>query len=291
MLNAPNIGVFAALHYISITLYDLLYVTVVCHLLSIIVGALLLLLSNLIQWYFLIGLLILWAAFLFGGFLFGDATDTSQRMPIWTRMASSAALVVAAFSWYAFTRHTAAGSYAFLVAAGMTFGLLGDLLLVGVLPGGRNVMAGIASFGIGHIFYITAMVRFASAAGLANPTHRWGTLIIWFLIALIGWYIVVYRGATSAGIELTIVHWIALPYALLLATTAGLAAGLALQDNRFIPLAVGAGLFLFSDLILAGDMFSGVSFRQIGDVIWLTYGLAQMLIVYSIGSVQSWFSR
>jgi hypothetical protein len=83
----------------------------------------------------------------------------------------------------------------------------------------------------------------------------------------------------------TLIHWIALPYALLLATTAGLATGLALADGRFLLLALGAALFLLSDLILAGEMFSGLTFPFIGDVIWLTYGPAQMLIVYTTAIV------
>lgn len=248
-------------------------------------------LLNQTQRYWLIGLLILWALLLFGGFFFGGSADASRRMPTWTRMASSATLVVAAFSWYAFTRHTPAGSYALLIAVGMTFGFLGDLFLAGLLPGGRNVIFGIISFGIGHIFYITAMMRFATAAGLTNPSTRWGSLAVWLLVGLAGWYLVVWRGAIRAGISPTIVHWIALPYALLLATTAGLATGLALQDGRFIPLALGGALFLLSDLILAGEMFSGMTFRLIGDVIWLTYGPAQMLIVYSVGAVLTRLTR
>ncbi len=248
-------------------------------------------LSNPGQRYWLIGLLILWALLLFGGFIFGNAAETSRRMPTWTRMASSATLVVAAFSWYAFTRNSPTGSYALLIAFGMTFGFIGDLALAGFLPGGRNVIAGIISFGIGHIFYITAMLRFATATGLTATCPRWGALVIWLLVGLVGWYVVVLRGANTAGITPGVVHWIALPYALLLASTAGLATGLALQDGRFIPLALGAALFLLSDLILAGDMFSGLTFRLIGDVIWLTYGPAQMLIVYSIGAVLARLTR
>jgi len=232
----------------------------------------------------LIALLVLWAVLLFGGFAFGSAGEASRRMPTWTRMASSATLVTAAFSWYAFGRGTGAGGYALLVAIGMTFGFLGDLALAGLLPGGRNVIGGITAFGIGHILYITAFLRFAGQARFDDP-RRWVALAIWLLIGLVGWYVIVYRGAAATGEGVTIIHWIALPYALLLATTAGLATGLALADGRFIPLAIGAALFLVSDLILAGDMFSGLSFPLIGDVIWLTYGPAQMLIVFSIGSV------
>jgi hypothetical protein len=242
-------------------------------------------LSTPFQRYWLIGLLIVWAALLFGGFLLGGAGETARRMPTWTRMASSATLVVAAFSWYAFTRSGPAGGSALLIAIGMTFGFLGDLWLAGQLPWGRNVIAGILSFGVGHVFYILAMLRFAAAAGLTSAGPRWGALAVWLLIGFIGWYLVVYRGAAAAGIAPTVVHWIALPYALLLASTAGLATGLALQDGRFVLLAAGAGLFLLSDLILAGEMFSGLTFRLIGDVIWLTYGPGQTLIVFSIGYV------
>ena len=120
--------------------------------------------------------------------------------------------------------------------------------------------------------------------GLGDP-RRWIALAVWLLIGLVGWYFVVYRGAGATGEGVTIIHWIALPYALLLATTAGVATGLALADSGFLLLALGAALFLLSDLILAGDMFSGLSFPLIGDVIWLTYGPAQMLIVYSAATV------
>jgi hypothetical protein len=117
-----------------------------------------------------------------------------------------------------------------------------------------------------------------STYGLTNGTARWGALAVWLLIGVVGWYLVVGRGSDA-----TLLHWVALPYALLLAGTAGVGTGLALQNGAFAPLAVGAALFLLSDLILAGELFSGLRFRLIGDVVWLTYGPAQMLIVYTAG--------
>jgi hypothetical protein len=83
------------------------------------------------------------------------------------------------------------------------------------------------------------------------------------------------------GTQRTPLHIAALPYALLLASTAGFALGMALQDGRFIPLTIGALLFLVSDLILAKQIFNGTHFKGIGDVVWLTYGPGQMLIVVS----------
>jgi hypothetical protein len=218
------------------------------------------------QRFWLIGLLILWAIFLFGGFIFGKG---ERRMPTWTRMVSSAVLVIAAWSWFIVNE----GSFSLLLALGMTLGVVGDLWLAGVLGNGRSIIGGIVAFGIGHIFYIGAILTFGNQHGLGV---RWGALAGWLLVGLVGWYLVVFRGQ-----EVTMLHWAALPYALLLASTAGFATGLALQSSHFVPLALGAALFLLSDLILAGELFSGLKFPLIGDVIWLTYGPGQALIVYA----------
>ncbi len=232
------------------------------------------------QTLWLITLAFLWALFLLGGFLLGapDAAE-SHRMPTWTRMTSSGVLVIAGWSWFVFGRQQRINRYALLISLGMTCGFLGDLFLASVLSAPNRVLAGIGSFAVGHIFYILAIAGLANRLQLKDPVTRWGMLSIWWLVGLAGWYFVVFRGQ-----EPTLVHWVALPYALLLASTAGLGSGLAGQVRRFIPLALGGALFLLSDLILAGDMFSGLTFRLIGDVVWLTYGPAQMLIVYSIGT-------
>ncbi len=227
------------------------------------------------------GLIVLWgiwAFFLFGGFIFGHESKT-HRIPRKARMASSVTLAVAGWSWYILTSATDAQAYALFIAIGMSLGLLGDLILADVLPGGRNVLGGIGAFGLGHVFYIAAIIRYGNTTGLNDPQTRWGALLVWLFIAVLGWYFVVFRGQKG-----TVLHWAALPYALLLASTAGLGMGLALQSSLFIGLAVGAGLFLFSDLVLAAELFNGLQFNSIGDLIWLTYGPGQMLIVYSIGA-------
>ncbi len=228
----------------------------------------------------LAGLAMLWALLLFGGFLLGvpNAART-RRMPTWTRMLSSLTLVVAAWSWYGFTRTGAAGSYALLIAIGMTFGFCGDVFMARLLPVPQHVLWGMGAFGLGHIAYIAAFLRLGDQLGLNAAGPRWGAWIVWLLIGLAGWYFAVYRGQHA-----TVLHKAALPYALLLANTAGLATGLAVQNPAFAPLALGAGLFLASDLILAAHLFSGICFRLIDDVVWLAYGPAQALIVYSVGA-------
>lgn len=241
-------------------------------------------LGSLWQRYLMIGLLVVWGLFLFGGFVLGGGSET-QRMPTWMRMASSITLVVAGWSWFLLSRGVEIRPFSLTIALGMTFGLLGDLILADLLPGGRSVPAGILAFGIGHVLYIVGILQFGNQQGLNAASPRWGALFVWLLLGVVGWYFMVYRGQ-----DVTVLHWIALPYALLLAGTAGFATGLAIQSTLFMPLALGAALFLFSDLILAAELFNGLTFRSIGDVIWLTYGPGQMLIVYAVGAAMRFSS-
>jgi len=163
--------------------------------------------------------------------------------------------------------------YSLLIAIGMTLGWFGDLFMAELLPLRDHVMGGIASFGLGHIAYIAAILSL-------TPQVQWAVAGIALLVGLAGWYAVVFRGGKDA----MLLRWAALPYALLLATTAGVATGLAIQMPVFLPLALGAALFLASDLLVAGRHFGRIRFPHIGDAVWLTYGPAQMLIVYAVNS-------
>jgi len=230
----------------------------------------------------LLGLLVAWMLLLFGGFALGKPqTPTGRRMPTWTRMLSSLALVLAGWGWYLMAKDTSVGAYAGLIGIGMTFGFIGDLFMAKLLrfiPLKEPVMGGIAAFGFGHIAYIVGMLLLADKLAITSPAPRLIAWLIWLVIGAALWYIIVFRPAKSrSGL-----HYAALGYALLLSSTAGVATGLALGQSTLVPLALGAALFLSSDLILAGQLFSGLKFPLIDDVIWLTYGPGQMLIVFSI---------
>ncbi len=221
-----------------------------------------------------------WAALLFGGFILGKRwEDGSRRMPVWTRMASSLVLVIAAWYWFVLARDGAAARFALPVAIGMTLGFVGDLFMAKlIVKSDQHVLGGMGAFGLGHVAYIIAFVGFGDALGATD--NRLAAWIIWLIIGAVGWYAAVYRGQQARST----LHYAALPYALLLASTAGFATGLAINVSLFLPLALGCALFLLSDLLIAAHLFSGVSFPLIDDVVWLTYGPAQLLIVYSIGA-------
>lgn len=229
-------------------------------------------------------LAIIWAGLLFGGLVFGKPQPGRQgHMPMWTRLASSLTLVVAGWIWAAAAGDGAVvgvhdGSFARLIAVGMTFGLLGDLFMAKLLPVSPHVLWGMTAFGLCHVAYIAALLGFGDARGLNAAEPRFAAWLAWLIVGAAAWYFVVFRGQRP-----TVLHWAALPYSLLLASTTGFATGLALQHGTFAPLAIGAALFLISDLILAARLFAGRAFPRIDDIIWLAYGPGQMLIVYSVG--------
>ena len=230
--------------------------------------------------YWFAGLLLVWAGLLFGGFLFGALDTTgSQRIPTWARMASSLSLVVAGWAWYGHAGNSSGSPFSLLIAIGMTLGLVGDLFMADLLAVEPHVLAGMASFAAGHIAYIAAMIYLGNRAGLAATKPLRGAWLAWIAIGLAGWYLIVFPSSQPATLR-----WAALGYVLLLASTAGLATGLALHAPVLLPLACGAALFFLSDLILAGELFADYRWPLIGSLVWLTYGPGQMLIVYSNAS-------
>ena len=222
---------------------------------------------------------LVWAGLLAAAMLVGNLEGHAAPWPTALRMGSSLVLVVTAWWAYASWRAAAIGPFALAIAVGMTLGAIGDFFnagLLGFLPLADPTLGGIAAFGLGHIAYITGCLRFARPAGLTNRRTMIVSVAVWQLIALVGWYAIVMLGTERRELV-----WPALPYSLLLAGTAGITAGLALQQARLFPLALGAALFLASDLILAFELFRG-PFAYDTECVWLTYGPGQMLIVFSI---------
>ena len=131
-------------------------------------------------------LLGLWAALLFGGFAFGrENTERTGRMPLWTRLASSAVLVLAAWSGYAVSRGTTTSLFALLIAIGMTLGLFGDLLMARLLAVAQYMLLGMGAFGLGHVAYIAAGLVYGNQHGLAEAGPRYSVWAIWLVAGLI----------------------------------------------------------------------------------------------------------
>ena len=258
----------------------------------------------------------MWAVFLFGGALMGKAdAERTRRMPRWTRMVSSLVLAVTAWGYVLVYREQMYAEAAVLIAIGMTLCFIGDLFMAELIVRGDNhVLGGIGAFGLGHVAYIAAFLRLMAKGQLLFNWHPVNepavvlpeasvnglVLLGCWLVAAVVWYVVVYRAAR----ERSVLHFAALPYGLLLATTVGMALNLTLYAwnvysisnasqaaflnfGRAALPALGAVLFFSSDFILAARLFNQAYFRMIDDWIWLTYGPGQMLIVYGVGLLLS----
>ena len=236
------------------------------------------------------GIWLLWAALLFGGTIASEIGRNSanaaaaDHIILFAHLGSSILLVAAAWIWVLGYSRSSAAVTVVLFAAGMTAGAIGDFFNAGVLQDlvrlPDPVLGGMAAFALGHIAYIAGCIRVARENGFHSRARRLAGIGFWEAFGVVAWFFVVYRG-TNSGAHVLV--WPALPYSLLLATTAGIATYLALEDRRFTLLAAGAVLFLISDLILAFRLFHG-EFALAPHAVWLTYGPGQMLIVYSIGT-------
>jgi hypothetical protein len=220
-----------------------------------------------------------WAALHFFGFLFGrvNADGTSRTFPP-AKMAASAALVLcAAVFWLDGARGTFLAPFSALICFGMFFGFLGDLTLAGFLRLPQQVMFGMLWFGIGHILYILGFGFLALGLfGVAVTTESIVAVLVWMVIAAVIWRVLVASPKTPP-----VLNYGALGYGLLLGAMTGVATGLALQHAAFIGTAIGAALFLLSDMILGNVMFRENRFPLAHDLIWLLYIVGQLFIVFT----------
>src|SRR5690348_11997407 len=150
----------------------------------------------------LLALLLIWALLLLGSFV-ANWPSPEKRLPLATglRMASSATLALAAWSWYLLARDVShVAMFAFIIAVGMSFGILGDLLLAHLLPLQQSFLTGTAAFAAGHIAYIAAILSL-------TPHVQWAIEGGALLVGLAGWHLAVFRGGKASGL----LRWAALP--------------------------------------------------------------------------------
>ena len=211
---------------------------------------------------------ILIVAFIFGRY----NADRTRRTIKPLRLSTSWILVVCA--WIIWAASTTLRAPALLIALGMTFGALGDLVLADVIPLPKRMISGIVVFSIGHLCYIAGFSRTASVLGLNDPFA--GSLLwaVFVIVAVFLWFFLIYNPAKSRVLNIG-----SLVYGWLIAIMAGTAAALALSDPRFTLTAIGGVLFLISDIVLGNRELRDNGWFLVHDVVWVLYITGQALIV------------
>jgi len=229
----------------------------------------------------LYALFILELVLLAGGLALGRLNaEQTGRLPRPLRMLLSALLALAAFlGWQAGARGTSVQTFATLIFLGMSAGFVGDLIMARLIPVPNRVVCGMAAFGLGHLFYLTAFLHLAFRSGRVRLGILLLTLAGLLILSAWLWYSRIRRPGGSRTLNMA-----SLLYGQLVAAMAALAIFLAIHDSHYLPLALGAMLFLASDSVLGNWVIRGHVWKSVNDVIWATYVSGQLLIVFSIAA-------
>lgn len=163
------------------------------------------------------------------------------------------------------------------IFVGMAFGCLGDFQMARQLPinlFSQPELGGMVYFGIGHVAYIWAGWMVQRLLHRPPGPWFWLAILAWQLIGGTAWHFVVHQAGSKAELA-----WPALGYTALLAATAGVWTGVSCSQPRYTWVALGAALFLASDLVLAWRIFRGAN-GIVEHLVWPLYGPGQMLIVF-----------
>jgi uncharacterized membrane protein YhhN len=164
--------------------------------------------------------------------------------------------------------HPVDGGYRTLIAAGLLFSLAGDVFLM--LPRDRFV-AGLASFLVAHLLYVAAFAP--------HPP----SLRAWWLLAILLLYGAWLLRGLWPGLGRLRVPVIVYAAALLLMAWQAAERCAALGTTPALLAAIGAGLFVASDSVLAWQRFVR-PVRRGHAVVLGTYFAAQWLIALSVAA-------
>lgn len=163
-------------------------------------------------------------------------------------------------------------SFGMKLMIGLVFGMIGDILLnlrfvVGAEKGQKVFLLGIVSFLIGHILYLAALIPVAAHAGMCAVI---GAILAAALLAYI---------FKTMDVKLAFkIFGIFYLGAVIIMTVMVIDAAIATQTIRSIEYAIGAVLFMVSDIVLIFNTFSGTSRFSMRITNLSLYYVGQMMI-------------
>lgn len=205
-----------------------------------------------------------------------NAAHTQRAIPWLQRSTSLQLAIMAWLFWGLLLRTTSLGGGSLLIAIGMSVSFIADLIMAEIIRVPNRVIGGIATFALAHGLYSGAYLLVGQTLGVFQVGVVGLCLSGLWIIGLLIWRQWVYSPSMPM-----LMNQAALGYMVVIATMVGLALAAALGDPRLWTLAVGAGLFMISDIILGNQIFRKRPWRYVNEVVWLTYISGQALIVWS----------
>ena len=178
--------------------------------------------------------------------------------------------------WALAARETPLAAFSLLIAIGMSLSFVADLIMAEIIRLPNRVMGGIVVFGLAHLTYIGAYVSGGGALGILRAPLWGGAVVCLLALGLVLWQKLI-RSPSAPQL----LNYGALGYTLLITVMVATAVALSLADGRLGLLAIGATLFLISDVILGNQIFRQNLWPYVSEVVWLTYIFGQAGIVWS----------
>lgn len=163
-------------------------------------------------------------------------------------------------------------SFGMKIVIGLIFGMLGDILLnlrfvVGEEKGQKVFLIGIVSFLIGHILYLAALIPLAAHTAVCVLI---GAILAAMLLAYIFNTMEVKKAFKIFG-----VFYLG---AVIIMTVMAMDVAISVQTGRSIEYAIGAVLFMVSDIVLIFNTFSGTTRFSMRIANLSLYYIGQLLI-------------
>ena len=229
-------------------------------------------------------LFVILGAVCLANFLKNRLQKPCARSLLWKAGTSVCFLAAAFCGLWQNRMHESGSEFSLLVAAGLFFGLLGDIWLdlKWNCPeeNDRYTFAGFWCFAAGHVFFLTALIWYGgsswSVAGIVIPL---------VLAAILG--IAVGMGGKLLSLDYGRFKGITMLYGALLIGTVLTSGSCILQTHFerpvFILMFIGGVLFLISDLILSGTYFGKGKVRPV-DIVsnHVFYYAAQFVIAFAV---------
>jgi len=171
--------------------------------------------------------------------------------------------------------------FALCVIMGLVCGLIGDILLDNkiIYPEHSNIYlnAGMASFGIGHVFYFIALSSIAISIGKSGII-----LLLSLAVSLVATFGIMLL-SKPLKLDFGKFFYQSLAYTLILTFMTTYSITLACYVSNLWVLAIGLTLFFLSDLVLSTQYFGGKQDNKM--LIWINhilYYAAQIMIACTL---------
>jgi uncharacterized membrane protein YhhN len=150
-----------------------------------------------------------------------------------------------------------------LVSLALFFSSVGDVML-DLKP--QQMVAGMASFGVAHVFFSLAFAGFLRRHRMGVAGLLPAGIVLAVSTTLLFWFLPGMDALTVPGLGYHAIITVMVIVAML--------------SRAPVPAKVGAAVFMLSDTLIALDLYKGIDLP--GGSVWITYAFAQIMLAWTL---------